>query len=876
MSALPMASLAKSGVKSGVGSASLLSSQPAWSQTLSRLTSSRRHRYPRLRKSPSRIIALRMRSKTEKQKNSYRHHFQFAAQQQADRLPLLMFQAWMANQDIRNEPELFKSISSITPSEWADRFHGLAFRGLSMEDLDHWIWILSGENGDARVQRLVSTDNPKPLFLVTLLSSSNETFRQGTSLLSLMEYISKHYIDVGSSSMGNNIALSGRKIKLTVTQFLLLLRRLVNHVQRSWPRLIVAVSRLTMDYIEGLPPDDYHNKCKVFNEALRLFTRPAATHPVANMEFNWRAQRLLLAMSDNMNSPLIINKASYRAIRGVMIGLKKSKTETAVAVRYSKSWPPYRQDFDGFDAKKTAEDDYSRSVKAGVLMKEAGYLDDNYDQALDVLGGLGCGSPTVQTRSLPPKEWKGEEEDRNLYSRWAMMVRVTRNRQEAWKVFNNLAIETGKPPNSQVYAEMFMKLQARTIPETSTALPGETRDNFPIHDANYSEYELARLSPPTVTELYDQMVGQGVKPEGHCLNTLLSNASSLQEGARFLRDSGINPASINALGVFKQPSYEALRRIPLLVFRSYIQLLCRLQPNRRGHEKLTLEQLFRIRHAINLVKLRLRPGTTEGSTFRPPWAIILRALARPHVCVMNGTQESNDAAALEMSMDVIQSVQKTAGPDSDILLYLCRAVQKAAVSKMESRNPSTTENSMMETPLLHPSHDVLETLKSLFSQITMPVDIYRRKYKRLKAPQFIHTIGPAHLHAYMRALAFLEDTATMKELLQWILTHRAYVHEEAERIESRGHALIAKTLCAFQAFAGPSLSHEEQEKLIYQIKNTTRARSSWRWPTPEEVETYVQSDLRGGSRRLQRRILAKLWYKSSQEGSEKETSQTST
>ncbi|KAI1654349.1 hypothetical protein F4813DRAFT_371488 [Daldinia decipiens] len=862
MSASPAVSLAKP----GVGPASLLLSPPAWSQTLSRLTGSRRHRYPRLQTPPSRIVALRIRCKTEAQKNSYRSAFQFAAQQRSDRLPLLMFQAWMANQDIRNEPKLFETIHSITASEWADRFHSLANRGWSKEDVNHWIWIVSGENGDARVQRLISTENPKPIFLATLMSRSDETFRQATSLLSLMEYISKHHIDVGSPSLGDHI------VNLTVTQILLLLRRLSNHVRRSWPRLIITLSRFTMNYIQGLPPNDYHNKCEVFNSALQLFKRPAVDHPVANMEFNWRAQRLLLAMSDSMDTPLIINKASYRAIREVMIGLKKSKTEKVVAVRYSKSWPPYRQDFDGFDAKRTAEDDYSRSVKAGVLMKESGYPDDEYDQALSVLGGIGRDSPTVQTRSLAPKEWKGEEEDRNIYSRWAMMIRATRNPQEAWKIFNDLAVETGKPPNTQVYAEMFMKLQARLIPQTSTSLPGETGENFPFHDANYSEYELARLSPPTVTELYDQMVSQGVKPEGHCLNILLSNASSLQEGARFLRDSGINPVSISALGLFKKPSYEALRRIPLSVFKSYIQLLCRLQPNRRGQEKLPLDQLFRIRHAINLIKFRLRPGTTEGSTFRPPWVIILRALARPHLCVINDTQASNDAAALSISMDVIQFAQETVGLDPDIFLYLCRTVQKAAVSRLESLDSSTVENSTIETPLIHHSHDVLETLRSLFSQVTMPIQISRTEYERLKAPQFVYNIGPAHLHAYMRALAFLEDTATMKKLLQWILTHKAYVDKEAERIESRGYALIAKTLCAFQAFAGPSLRHDEQEDLISRMENTTETRGSWRWPTPEEVDTYVQSDLRGGSWRLQRRILAKLWHKSSQEESEKEMS----
>ncbi|KAI1801226.1 hypothetical protein F4811DRAFT_535203 [Daldinia bambusicola] len=862
------ASPAVSSVKSSVGSAtSIWSTQPTWSERLSRLTSSRRHRYPPLRIPPSRILSLRIRSKTDRQKRSYRHPFQYAAQQRSDRLPLLTFQAWIAKQDVQNEPELFKSIRSITPFEWADRFYSLAARGWSQEDVNRWIWILSAEDGDARVERLISTEHPTPIFLITLVARSNEKFRQGTSLLSLMEYTSKHYMNFTSRSLhkgDKGVALPGPEVNLTAAQFSLLLRRLVNHTQRSWPRLIVPVARFTMDYIQALPPSRYWKKCEVFNTALQYFKRPAATQPIINMEFNWRAQRLLLSMSDNMDKPLVITKASYRAVREVMIGLKKSRTEKAVAIRYSKSWPPYRQDFDGFDAKRTVEDDYSRSVKAGVLMKESGYPDDNYDSALSALGGLGQNSPTIQTRSLPPKEWKGEDEDQNLYSLWAMGIRATRNSQEAWKVFNDLAAETDRPPNAQVYAEMFMKLHARPLHENSTALPGDTRENFPIHDANYSEYELARLSPPTVAKLYDRMISHGVKPEGHCLNTLLMNADSLEEGARFLRDSGMNPASINALGLFKQPSYDALRRIPLLVFKSYIQLLCRLHPNRQGHEKISLDRLFHIRHAINLVKLRLRQGTTEGSTFLPPWVIVLRALARPHICVINDTQAKNDAEALSIAMDVVQSVQKRAGVSADIFFYLCRAVGKAAVSRLESQDSLRSDISTTAPPLIH-YPQILDTLKSIFSQLTAPFEISGSKFTDLGCPHFSHSIGPAHLHAYMRALAFFEDTVTMKELLQWILTHRSYVDEEAGRIGSRGHALIAKTLCAFQAFAGPNLRQEDQKNLESEMESITDTEASWRWPTLEDVDTYIQSDLRGGSQKLQQRILTKSWHASSRE-----------
>ncbi|KAI1768438.1 hypothetical protein GGR53DRAFT_409774 [Hypoxylon sp. FL1150] len=868
MSTVPLVASARSATVPKAKS--LWSSQLTWSQTLSRMTSLRRRQYLR-RISPSHILALRLRSKTESEKTANRHAFEYGARQRADRLPLLLLQAWLTRQDTQNEPGLSASIRCITPSEWSDRFHTLASRGWSKEDVDHWIWIFSGEDGDARVQRLTSTETPKPIFLVTFLARVDEKFRKAESLLSLMEYISKHYFGPEPFSSSNDMGYSSPKITMTVSQFLILLRRLVVHVLRLWPRSIVTVARFTVDYIRSMPSEpgttDFHHKCKVFNTSLQLFKRPSSIQPLANMEFNWRAQRILLAMSDNLDNPLIINRASYRAVRQVMVGLKKSQTEKAVAMRYAKSWPPYRQDFDGLDAKRTAEDDYSRSVKAGILGREAGYPDDHYDQALSALGGMGANSPTVQTRSLPPKEWKGEEEDRNVYSNWAMLVRATRNTREAWKVFSDLASKTGKTPNVQVYAEMFIKLQARQLNPNSHALPGDSRESFPIHDANYSEYELARLSPPTVRELYDQMISRGVKPEGHCLHTLLINADSLEEGIRYLRDSGIDAAIVNALTLFKQPSYQVLWKIPLLTFKSYIQLLCRLQPDRRGWEKILPNELLQIRHAIKLARVRLRPITTEASTFRPPWTIILRALARPHICLINGTQADNDAEALAVSMDVLDSLERTAGVDPDAFMYICRTVQKAALSRLTSRESQSGESTRRNlSPLLPDAEAVAERLKSMFSQLTRVVQTTGFNFP---SPKFMHVVGPAHLHTYMRTLAFLDDAAAMAQLLRWMLAHRRDVDDEARRIEPRGHALVAKTLCAFQAFAAPRLSHEDQVDLVSMMEDEDEDEDEdgngggtgfWRWPTQEDVDHYVQSDLRGGSQRLQRRVvLGELW-----------------
>ncbi|KAI0892405.1 hypothetical protein F4806DRAFT_500090 [Annulohypoxylon nitens] len=838
-------------------------------QTLSRLTSSRRQRHPSLRLSPSRIVALRLRSRTERQKKIYGKPFELAAKLRADRLPLLMLQKWLAKQDTQTDHRVNTFIRSIRPFDWTDRFDVLKTRGWSEEDIDHWIWILSGEDGDVRVQRLVSTTRPTPLFLMSILARSDERFYKADSLLSLMIFASKRHFNSNPQAPIDALAPRDPKVTMSVSQFLLFLRRLAKHVRRLWPRSIVTLARLTAKYIQGIPSGvgSYRGKCEIFNTALQLFKKPAVNQPIANMEYNWRAQKLLLAMSGNLEKPLIINKASYQAVRGVMIGLKRSKMERVVALRYAKSWPPYRQDFDGLDAKRTLDDDYSRSFRAGIIAREAGYPDNDYDKALDALGGMDADSPTIQTRSLPPKEWSGEKEDKNFFTRWAANVRATRNSQEAWKVFTKFNFEMDKPPNIQVYAEMFTKLHAPLVHEHSNALPGDSREAFPVHNANYTEYELARLSPPSIGVLYNQMINQGIKPEGYCLFTLISGASSLEEAIRYLHDSGLDPVGISALSLFKEAPSDVLRRIPLLVFRSYIQLLCRLQPNRRGKEKIPLGDLYRIRHAINLCNLRLVTGTTEGTTFGSPWAIILRALARPNLCVMNGTQADNDIQALSISMDVIQLAQNRTVIDADMFLYLCRTTEKAVVSQIRSQEmPLETGGEEEITSASSPPTELLQTLKAIFAQLTKPIDRSEMIPEDVEVPVFMHDIEPVHLHTYMRVLAFLGDTKAMNELLVWMLANKSYIDEEAEQIGTRGQALIVKTLCAYQAFAGPRLSHDEEADIISHIENAESIAGKWRWPTPEDVENYVQSDRRGNSQRLQQRISSKAFLASQQDG----------
>ncbi|KAF2996989.1 hypothetical protein E8E14_001551 [Neopestalotiopsis sp. 37M] len=838
-----------------------------FAQTLSELTSTRRHRFPKLKIEPSRALALRLERQHPEQARRYGPLFRTMAKINSERLPLMTFQKLLRQQDLGNDKELAAIVSRTNSALWQDRLNSLERRGWREADIDHWIWILSGENGDDCVSRLVSSDRPKPIFVLMNILSSGRPFRSPDSLRKILEYITKEYLTPRTCNpqQPGDTSPKDHRVRLGVSKFILVLRRLTRRVLTFWPRSIPALADLTSTYLVNLhhiEEDEnlYHKRCRVFNMALSEFSRPASFEPIRNMEFNWRAQRKLLATSDSLQRPLVIDRLSYRAIRKVLVAQKKSAAERGVAMRYAKSWPPYRQDFTGHDAKRTPEEDQSRSVRAGTLSTEAGYPQDEYERALNVLGGEAANQPpTIQTRSLAPREWTNEKEQDNFYTVWAMKVRATRNSQEAWRVFISF---TDVEPSLQVYTEMFLKLQATESHSSRDVLPGDSRETLPVHHGNFSEYELARLTPPTLQSLYQHMLSQGIKPQGICLQNLVSNARSVAEGQQYLRDSTINADAVAHMLSNKTYLHTILRRIPLLVFRSYIQLLCRLHPDRRGKNRISNTELNQIHQAITLTKARLAPGTTEAATFRPAWQIICRSLARPNLALVNKNERvANDVEALDLFLQVNASIETSVGTDPEIFLYLCRTVQKLAVSLFVRADlDSRHADSHLPVRLMHGdsrTSNLLraadQALRDMFRKLTTPITSSPDS-KRFELAGFLHPVTPAHLHGYMRTLAFLEDTDSMVALLDWVLDHKDLVDEEVERKGDGGRLMVAKMLCAFEAFCGPRLDDAVRAGLDAKMSRIAEADSSWHWPAPEDTEAYVEADKRGGSQKLQQRV----------------------
>ncbi|KAI1431915.1 hypothetical protein GGR50DRAFT_677242 [Xylaria sp. CBS 124048] len=885
-----------------VAGAGLYLSEQAWHKALSQATSRKQLLLPRFRISPNRILGLRLKSRNDYQKKTYARLFRFGAAVNSVRLPILTLQAFLAKQDLSSEDKLAEVVAAKDKAEWQDTLNVLAGRGWDPGLVEKWVWIVSAENGDARVERLVSTEEHNPVFLLMLLLRRDEVFKKTDTIISLVRYISRRHIakQPRPSEVHVHPTVFERNKLLHVLQFRVVIQRFAHHVRRVWPRAIVTVARLTIRYIKSLPnvlrhlpPGTiYYYQCLIFNTVLGLLTIPTPNYPLAHMEFNWRAQRLLLAMSEKLHRPFIIDQTSYQSIRTVLIGLRKSREEKAVAIRYAETWPPYRRDFNAQDTIRTAEDDKSRSVKAGTLMVEAGYSANEYDQALDALGGTGEYSPTIQTRSLPPtgkvkdrqnpnkqnkgeqiqngqeKEQEKEKENENekekgkqkekekentlVYVNWAMQVRSTRNAQEAWRVFNLGVKKTGLAPNVQVYNEMFMKIHATPadMDLSPDLLPGDARETFPVYDANYSEYELARLAPPTVRELYADMRSHGIKPSGSGLIHLVSNARSIEDGLHYLEDSGIPSSVIEEIALYRTPPHNVLQRIPLVYFKSYIDLLSRLQPDRRMQQDFFPDELYRIRHAVVLTTTRLIPDSTTGATFRPPWHTILRALARPHIAIANGPAVHNDLESLIMFMDTLRTARKCVGMDAELFILLCRVIQKAALSRLISVQRHGEQNP--EAPLIPFRMLLFPMVTSAFEQLTTAVS---ENLTSSLASQFQYPLGPPHFHSYMRALAFLDARDDMVKLLLWMFDNHTYVNEEANRLSGRGRAMIAKTLCAFQALAGPALEENVQKRVNERMDRLIVGGGLWRWPTSEETDEYINADKSGGSELLHRRAV---------------------
>lgn len=820
-------------------------------------SSGRRQRAIRgkLKLAPTDLLVRKLRRRGEPLTWDAWEKTRLVARSRSARHPVVTHQLALRQDEVTMETSISNFLQDRV--EWEARLKRVAYKGLDQTDLDHWLWILEAEDTDVKVERLVSTDRHKPIFVLMAMLRTDEYMRKGSSLVKLYDYIARNYFrsDPMPRQETPNGALrrsSDNAFNMTPAHFMLLIKRAVYHCLKTWPSSIVTIARLVVSYMRTIPANTKPNKansrtgyatqCRIFNHALCSFRRVSSLSPLGNLRHNWKAQRILLGYSAGLRRPLIISRWSYRAIRVVLLGLKKSQAERRTAVRHAHTWPPYRKRLDGTEEREDPEEWLSRSVKAGILKKQEGYADDTLDQALDSLGGAVLqDSITIQTRSGAPRVWSGDRRSLSTFSAWAAKVKATRSAYEAWQMCQEPPLPNLKP-NFQVYAEMFSKLFSAEIDYTSSILPGAAKEVYPPHLVNLTEFERERLRPLSVDELYERMLRDGNRPVKHCLTVLIRNASTVEQAAQYLRDSPLDQEAVESLTKALNPTYDSVKQIPVRVFHAYVRLLCSRQarrrwvhnPNAAGHRPRpeVLARYDHLKRAVQLVCIRSGPRRSPAPA---PWHTVMQALADSNLVLRPWcSQKEDNVEALRMMLSLFNAYKMSEGLHPIPFDCLARCTRKALGDDGTAAGPAKNAQQLIAT-----AH---QTLKSTLRALTTPVQAPTQSIADSLPPMY-HELSAAHIQTYLEMLARLGDVDEAVQLIEWVLLswdQSPAILEQARDPNHRQWAMLGQAFVCFRAFAEGRVSGEIMARIEARFDELQGKGSTWLWPSDESVEEYVE------------------------------------
>lgn len=808
------------------------------------------------------------------------------------RLPVLTAQAFLRRHTLlarRREVELKMEQYLGSTEDWKERLAQLESEtGISEADIKQWLWILSPVSGDVKIQRFLKSNCRKPLFLLQVLLAKDKKIQEPATFLALMQYIRENYIlRERPQDELDHPAYKYQGPAMTWHHYVTFLYRLVWHCREGWPAAMPLLARLTADFLVTIRLDSgaraltgHQARALLLNKSLQYFSWPARVRPIDHMEHNWAAQRHMLRLAASTEPPLVMDQNGYRAVRSVLIALQKTKGEAKNADRAAKTWPPYRRTLDGIDERRDPENDLSRSAKAGMLVREAGYNDDIVDRALSALGGSTFGqTPTIQTRSLAPPFFSGSRSSLNVYVEWAAQLKATRNAREAWMLFENPP-EQNIRPNLAVYAEMFEKLYARPVTESPAIRPGDAKEVFPVHDGNLSDFEIARLTPPSPEELYDMMLIQDkLKPVDKCLVILVRNAPSRMAALRYLNDSPYHE-HVDALKVpaskADRESLMELSKLPLTIFNAWIAMLCRLHTRAPREDALVADPLEEtegadvaaaspdpdgelqdrsrevsqggsIQEAITLTTAFHRHNPWAARVDKLPWHTIMEALAGRKILYSRMGAEYNLLETLMTFLTIFERTTTSKGVDSRSFEALCLMIRKALKlttfeqaeeGKMVPR-PYIAGTTMLDKLVFKAHRYAVKT----FAAITTPIPTELAGAETEESVEDVDSgVAPGMLrfnvvgrplYRYMMALACCGNHVEMVRVMDWLLDgwDQEYIREEAKTSHNLDYHYTMRTITYFAEMGKKLVEPAEMERLKERLETMRwNTGCTWFWP----------------------------------------------
>ncbi|KAK7408282.1 hypothetical protein QQX98_009540 [Neonectria punicea] len=792
------------------------------------------------------------------------------------RLPVVLMQMRLRH-EVKADPENNGELLELLPSEmqWQKVMSAVYVNGHSEEDLKYYLHILLGANDEERCRRFLEQDTLKPIFILNFLLRTGSSIRNTSTLDRLLKYFRARSCSIvdGGSTDSNHEGETRTRTRLAMLnmmpdEFSRLMARFADHCRRLEPRLLTSLAETVAERIRwhqrtsGPAAKVYHTQCSLFNTALRTFASRAkleVRHKQVPNAYFWEAQRILLGMSDQLSKPLLVNKSGFKAIRAALTGLPKNQAEVHSARRHLQTWPPYLRPGDGMDEKMEPDEAWTRTVRAGTMMQEAGFSKDQNDEALDILQGLAHdGTPAIQQRTLV----KSKKQLRV----WAASIKATRNAQEAWGRFQHPPVK-GQKPGASEYAAMFEKLFARDADPTVGSLPGDNSLNFPTQEeVNLAEFEKARLRPPGVNELYERMKVNGIMPDGQCLRILVSNAESLRMAHRYLLESTMPRDNSSSL-ISNDPEPKLLREVPLEVFSAYINVCARETRHSRRH----------MLRAIRLIELRLAGEQHSWAPYL--WAPILKNLGRHHRSLGISLKEQ-----LQLALHLLERIQNCHGfplslfhrfarflksvlrqevvtlladlrldggaaMNPLVLLYdpAAREAQAAQEPDPESEPPAVEKGeedlpwvlARLAATRLKELFDALVAEEKKSQSLLGTNEVSRLDAMMLRRDPVLAPVA----HDYMLSLAFTGEFEEMARVVKWLIQEWGQVQliEELEGMnEVPCEADMFDTLCAFRAFAEPML---EQTIVDSALEALNASPVGWTWPDDLLVQGYLEGRL---------------------------------
>ncbi|TVY16096.1 hypothetical protein LARI1_G005399 [Lachnellula arida] len=744
----------------------------------------------------------------------------------------------------------------------------LRARGFNTHNVARWAWVVSGDGPDAMMQRFLSDPDNQPLFL--FLQIIRLDFFEVRTLEATLTYVWNKLLvrprndttsmadaETDTANPWSNVTHFSTHIKNTGVDdktFMIIIGRLLYQARRIFSPGMLSIAHMLAPFIfasldrksrdpRKLDTRTHQWLCKQYNSVIHLLALPASIEPMKSMVHNWSAQKVLLEQGELFEPPLSLDEGSYRAVAHVLAASKRSETESKAAMLRSRSWPPWREAQDGMDAQSLGEESTSRVILALARKRVSGFRHhSSHDQALRILGGQELdGTPTIHTRKLlktrSGRSNSDQPSDDTDSSQWAARIEATRDIREAWSAFITYQ-DQGVRPALSMYFAMFVKIayeDARVLGKPSSPVPGDGKEVLPVADDNISNYYRSRLQPPTLDELYDQMMELGIRPAGQCLIFLVHHARTIERGIRIIRDSKVIDERSIACLLGHHDIVDrnlAVEKIPMDIFLAFISLVCRFAPraiwetplykdsNAQGEaankrctiieERTAKTYIDPLPHAAELLKMR-------QSTFRPAWYALFRALARRGVIVFRDLAEhpKNDILAWRVLAAGLGDFHKC-GLELDPRGF--QIICDGFVKGIEATGHIEDNNEVAGS---------LPMLKDEFRKLSEHTEGSNH------LPRLLRTIHGVHLHAYVRALGVAGEYVEIIAVLKWMVRNHEELNFVAQQSRN-GPKLLRRVIVAIKVFCGGTDNGEEAQELVDSIE-------PWDgWPGDYEAQRYLE------------------------------------